>query len=90
MAKTYSYTWKCPECQCEVVCEFDPGRQAPACSNPDSPAFSDSGDPAELDIPHESCPDCGEVIDYDKALDHAIETVEPDDDYPEREDFEER
>lgn len=29
---------------------FKPARQAPACSNPDSAAFSDSGEAAEVDI----------------------------------------
>ena len=33
-----------------VAADFRPGRAAPPCSNPDSPAFSDTGDPAEWDI----------------------------------------
>jgi hypothetical protein len=32
------------------VTRFDPGRPAPACSNPDSPAFSDPGDPEEIEF----------------------------------------
>ncbi|HLE57238.1 MAG TPA: hypothetical protein VJB15_09155 [Rhodothermia bacterium] len=34
----------------EVTAYVFPGRPAPACSNPDSPAFSDAGDPPEVDI----------------------------------------
>ena len=33
-----------------VVFDFYLARPAPACSNPDSPAFSDPGDPGEVDI----------------------------------------
>lgn len=33
-----------------VFADFTPGRQAPPCSDHDSPAFSDSGDPAEWRI----------------------------------------
>lgn len=33
----------------EVEADFRPGRPAPPCSNPDDPAFSDTGDPAEWD-----------------------------------------
>lgn len=29
---------------------YKPGRQAPACSDPDSPRFSDPGDPSEFEI----------------------------------------
>jgi len=32
----------------EVLGEFIPGREAPACSNPSSPRFADQGDPAEF------------------------------------------
>lgn len=48
------------ECGCGFVMQFNvtPARQAPPCSNPDSPAFSDSGDPAEIEGPTE-CPACG-------------------------------
>jgi hypothetical protein len=36
----------------EVECVFTPGRPAPACQNPSSPAFSDCGDPEEIDDLH--------------------------------------
>ena len=32
------------------VLKYGPERMAPPCSNPDSPNFSDSGDPAEIDF----------------------------------------
>jgi hypothetical protein len=34
----------------QVAGHYDPGRPAPMCQNHDSPAFSDPGDPAELQI----------------------------------------
>ena len=36
--------------ECLVRVRYTAGRPAPPCSNPDSPAFSDSGDPPELEI----------------------------------------
>uniref|UniRef100_A0A6M3LLU5 Uncharacterized protein n=1 Tax=viral metagenome TaxID=1070528 RepID=A0A6M3LLU5_9ZZZZ len=33
----------------DVTGKFDPGRACPPCSNPDSPVFSDQGDPPEFD-----------------------------------------
>jgi len=32
------------------ITHYRPGRAAPACSNPDSPEFSDSGDDPELEF----------------------------------------
>lgn len=68
--KSSQYVYTCPECSHEITCPFTPARPAPPCSNHDSPAFSDSGDSAELDIPEE-CPACGEAIDQDAALEDA-------------------
>lgn len=36
--------------RCRVTADYSPGRPAPPCSNPDSPAFSDSGDPSECEF----------------------------------------
>lgn len=38
-----------PEIRFEIT-DFNPGRPAPACSNPSSLAFSDPGDPMEYEI----------------------------------------
>ena len=38
-----------PEIRFEIS-NFSPGRPAPACSNPSSPAYSDPGDPMEFDV----------------------------------------
>ena len=38
-----------PELRFEIT-DFTPGRPAPACSNPSSPAYSDPGDPMEFDV----------------------------------------
>lgn len=38
-----------PELRFEIT-DFNPGRPAPVCSNPSSPAFSDPGDPMEYNI----------------------------------------
>lgn len=75
------YTYKCPHCSNELECEFTPSRPAPACSNHDSPAFSDPGDGAELDIPEE-CPECEEAIDLNKALEDAQELQHNDSEQP--------
>ncbi len=64
-------TYRCPECEHEFDFKFTPARPAPACSNPDSPAFSDSGDGAETDAQFEDCPKCGREITDDELLDQA-------------------
>lgn len=71
------YTFTCPHCEHEQECKFTPARRAPHCSNPDSPAFADSGDCAELELTDE-CPACGKEIDYEQALEHAEETCKCD------------
>ena len=47
-----SYTYESPkgEIELELVANVRLGRPAPPCSNPDSPAFSDSGDPSEVEV----------------------------------------
>ena len=66
----------CPNCDEEVDVLALPERPAPACSNHDSPAFSDSGDCGEIEYP-DSCPFCGEdLTQYDGAIyDRAMETI---------------
>lgn len=34
----------------EVDADYTPGREAPACSNPSDPRFSDSGDSLEIEV----------------------------------------
>lgn len=82
--KTYTHT--CETCEEEVSFSISPDRPAPYCLNHDSPAFSDPGDPAEIEGPEE-CPKCKTEFDLDKILDTAIESIDWfNDDYPERED----
>lgn len=38
------------EIEIEVDADYTPGRPAPACSNPSSPAFSDTGDASEIEV----------------------------------------
>lgn len=59
--------YPCPHCDYEIECDFIPSRPAPLCSNHDHPNFSDPGNGAECDLNTE-CPNCGEKIDIDKAL----------------------
>lgn len=47
------------ELQCE--CNFTPDRPAPFCSNPDSAAFSDSGDPGELEVVKATIVSCTDI-----------------------------
>jgi hypothetical protein len=68
------YTYVCPECGHENEGDFTPGRPAPVCSNPSSPAFSDPGDGAEWDGP-ENCDKCGEEIDMDKVIEKAEASI---------------
>ncbi len=57
-------TYTCPQCACHQSVDVIPSRPAPPCSNPDSPAFSDSGDPGEVD--QTVCVNCGhEISDED-------------------------
>ena len=67
---TFNYT--CPNCETELEYDFTPSRPAPACSNHDSPAFSDPGDGAECEGPEE-CTNCHESIDMDKVIEQAEE-----------------
>jgi hypothetical protein len=50
----------CTECGEAITehCYFEQGRPAPYCSNPDSPAYSDPGDPGCAEVPA-ACPLCG-------------------------------
>lgn len=66
---------RCRECDCLLGedIEFAPDRPAPPCMNPDSPAYSDSGDPGYLEGYPESCPNCGWKVDEDWAYDAARE-----------------
>ena len=43
-------TWRGRTLEVEAEGRYTPGRAAPACSNPDSSAFSDSGDPPEFEL----------------------------------------
>ena len=52
-----------------ITAEYRASRPAPACSNPDSPAFSDSGDPEEIEV-LEIQDDCGNLYAYERLLPH--------------------
>lgn len=71
---TGEYT--CPHCETEIEVLFTPARPAPPCSNPNSPAFSDSGDPAELDGDYSKCPNCNAKLDEGEVLDFVTENIE--------------
>ena len=72
--KSANYTYTC-ECEKEIDFQVSPGRPAPPCSNHDSPAFSDSGDPAEIEGP-DICPNCGVDLDLDSICDEALEKID--------------
>ena len=46
----------------EATVIYTPARPAPRCSDPDSPAFSDPGDPAEMEIVGAVCTDGEEPV----------------------------
>lgn len=71
--------FECPECEWTVDFNFTPGRSAPPCSNHDSPAFSDSDDPAEHDFQFETYPECGHVITEEEIFDQAEKKMPTDD-----------
>ena len=58
--------YPCPSCSATVDVQYEPGRPAPYCQNPSSPAYSDPGDPGDLDMP-EVCPACTEPLDESAA-----------------------
>ena len=60
--KTINVDWSCPDCDTVMEFEIYPGRRCPPCSNHDSPAFSDPGDPAEIVEGVDCCPACLRVI----------------------------
>lgn len=95
---TLSVNFPCPVCKTEHTFQVTPARQAPACSNPNSPAFSDSGDPAEVNGPDE-CENCQHNFEEDweaieeKAYDEYLPDYDPlenedYDEYPEKDFFE--
>lgn len=55
--------------------DFTPGRPPPPCSNPDSPAFSDDGDPPEANITGVKDKDTGEVFVLDTLTDDEMEDL---------------
>jgi hypothetical protein len=61
---TLSVSFDCPECGTTHEFEVTPERPAPFCQNHDSPAFSDPGDPGEVDGP-ECCEKCGHSFEND-------------------------
>ncbi len=70
----------------ELVVEvaYSPGRPAPYCSNPDSPRFSDPGDPPSLEIKNISIDGCydqdgNDVVPEISAADIELENDELDD-----------
>lgn len=72
--------WDGEERRLQVDVKYLPGRPAPACSNPDSPAFSDSGDPDELEIVRavivkdgKELPIPKEVLDEDRFIDSCLD-----------------
>jgi hypothetical protein len=84
-----NFSYECPNCGFENQGDFTPARPAPNCSNPSSPAFSDSGDDAEWDG-EEECVNCGEAIDMERLLEKAGESIELESDQPEDDDRSER
>jgi hypothetical protein len=54
--------------------DWTPGRPPPPCSNPDSPAFSDDGDPPDLKIEFIRREDTGEDL-TDKLPDEEVEVL---------------
>jgi len=67
----------CPNEECEKSIEvtFTPDRPAPPCSDHDSPAFSDPGDPGELDFP-EQCPHCSLPLIEEKVYDFCTDAYQ--------------
>lgn len=59
----------------KVTGEFTPGRPPPPCSNPDSPAFSDSGDPPEANIQSVVDVATNESFDLDALTDDESEDL---------------
>ncbi len=71
--RSFPYTYMC-ECEATVDLTVTPDRPPPPCSNPDSPAFSDSGDDGDVDGP-DTCPRCEAKIDFDKVYEEAMEYI---------------
>lgn len=85
--KNILFTYICPDCEVEIEASYFPSRPAPPCSNPSSPAFSDSGDPEEVEI-SETCPGCGAVLDIDEVAEVGREAyMDAVEDYDESDDF---
>lgn len=71
-AKHYTVEVPCPHCMVALPYDVTLGRPAPPSSDHDSPAFSDDGDPPEVDGP-DICPECKEELNMDDISDTAIE-----------------
>ncbi len=56
------------ELEIEVEAGFDPGYPAPPCSNPDSSAYSDPGDPGSFDVERVKIISCVDHTDDGKKM----------------------
>lgn len=74
--KHLTYVYNCPNCDEAQAFYFTPSRPAPPCRNHDSPAFSDSGDPADIEGP-DNCLQCGVEFDIEKIIELAEQFCEP-------------
>jgi hypothetical protein len=79
---SYDFGEDLGELKVQVVAKFTPGRPAPPCSNPNSPLFSDSGDPAEIEIEEVTLVETGGYLaemhwkDVEQFENDAIEALE--------------
>lgn len=79
--RTIPIIFNCPDCRLAQEFQVTPARSAPPCSNPSSPAFSDSGDAAEVNGP-DHCVSCQHEFEQDwDAIESKAYDQCPDNDY---------
>ena len=71
----FLFSYPCPSCETEHPCSLSPPTPAPPCQDPSSLAYSDPGDPGDLEGP-DRCVNCDEVFDQDDLYDEGIRKLE--------------
>lgn len=70
MSKPFEYAEQCPRCAGWNEYLITPPRPAPPCSNPNSPAFSDSGDTGNVEL-IDGC-GCEDEPEWEAVMDRAV------------------
>lgn len=69
------FMYPCPDCGNKMEVDYSPPCPPVPCQNPDSPAYSDPGDPGYVDCPSE-CDQCKCPVDEDDVEQYCRDDLE--------------